>query len=145
MFIAKSILDGFTFSQDYFYEPDRTSWKNRYMREEYEWSGRVGKDNFGRDWFGKLNLNTVLRNHEVEPVVKVKQKEIRSSFDSLLDFFGKLEYLLTNHLIKNKEIGYFRLYLEKAAEVQAIQQYIRIYRFPLYGKLNSKLRYDYHE
>jgi YVTN family beta-propeller protein len=58
--------------------------------------------------------------------------EIRDSFDSLLDFFSKLEYLRALKLLEDREMDYFRYYIDKAAENEAVVSYAETYKFPLH-------------
>ncbi len=40
----------------------------------------------------------------------------------------------------DKEIDYFRYYIDEAADNPVVVNYIKEYKFPLYGKLNPKLK-----
>jgi hypothetical protein len=48
---------------------------------------------------GKMNLHKILKNHKVIPVTSPFEVEVRDSFCSLLDYFSKLNYYLSNNLI----------------------------------------------
>jgi hypothetical protein len=72
-------------------------------------------------------------------IINPKMIEIRESFDTLLDFFCKLEYLLSIGLLKYEELTYFKYYIDRAAENNSVVNYIRMYEFPLNGKLNANL------
>ena len=65
--------------------------------------------------------------------------KIRFSFDKLLDFFSKLEYLLSIGLLTDKEIDYFRYYIDKAGRNEAVVNYVIAYNFPLHRRLHPKL------
>ena len=60
-------------------------------------------------------LETILRNHTTRSITDHGEAAIRESFDALLDFFAKLEYLFNIGLIKKQEISYFRYYINKCA------------------------------
>lgn len=86
------------------------------------------------------NLDIFIHHNEkADGITDPNKMEIRASFDALLNFFGKLGYLLEMGLIKENEIDYFRDYIEKAANSEAIGKYIENYDFPLYEKLLAKL------
>ena len=72
-------------------------------------------------------------------IINPKIIEIRKSFDGLLDFFCKLEYLLGIGLLKYEELSYFNYYIERAADNHSVVNYVRMYEFPLNGKLNRNL------
>ena len=68
-----------------------------------------------------------------------QHRPVRASFDSLLDFFCELEYLLGIGLIKCEELSYFKYYIDRAANNDSIVNYTLMYEFPLNGKLNRNL------
>lgn len=86
-----------------------------------------------------MDLSDILRNHEDRDVTASDEIAIRMSFDSLLDFFVKLEYLLSLNLIKKTEMEYFDYYIKKTVENAAVVRYMKTYKFPLKGKLNPSL------
>jgi hypothetical protein len=120
MIVAKKILDDFqTIKRDY--SDGDKDWKER---DEY---------------YTKSNLERILRDHKIEDIHDNGERRIRESFDYLLAFFSKLEYLLKIHLIKENEIFYFRWYINRAAENEAIVGYVKRYEFQLDGTLHSRL------
>ena len=68
---------------------------------------------------------------------------VRGSFDSLLNFFHKLEsqFIAIPKLVTREELNYFDYYINRAAENKAVINYVRIYKFPLYGNLHRELDY----
>jgi hypothetical protein len=93
-------------------------------------------DNFYR----KQYLPIILRNPlETKKIDDAGEYAIRESFDALLDFFAKLEYLLETDLIKPKEIMYFKYYLDKIYDEKAVEKYIRTYHFPVNIKKLQRL------
>lgn len=105
---------------------------NFYLDPEHSWAKQDSR------YYGNRNLVHILRNHEVEWVSDPGEMAVRESIDAILDFFGKLEYLLEVNLIKVQEIVYFDYYLKKASESDAVQKYTEYYKFPLYAKLLSR-------
>jgi hypothetical protein len=95
-------------------------------------------------YWNKDDLTLVLRDHRntEEGVITNEEDEIRRSFDSLLDFFCKLEYLLEIHQVTKREIEIFNYYIDKVAEDNAILNYIKKYNFPLHGRLHERLNID---
>jgi hypothetical protein len=61
------------------------------------------------------------------------------SFDALLDFFGKLGYLIEVQLMRKEETLYFQYYINKAIKNDAIITYAKIYQFGLFALLIEKL------
>jgi hypothetical protein len=64
---------------------------------------------------------------------------VRSSFDRLLDFFVKLEYLVSLGLLTYEETYYFHYFTKKAANNKAVVNYAKRYNFPLKGLLHNNL------
>jgi hypothetical protein len=95
-------------------------------------------------YYNKIGLKTILRAHnpnlEYSSEFDDGEKAIRDSFDSLLAFFSKLEYLLKIHLIKEQEVFYFRYFVEKAAELPAVLEYVDRYQFQLDGTLDHRIK-----
>jgi hypothetical protein len=65
--------------------------------------------------------------------------EIRSSFDLLLDFFGKIGYLINVGLMEKEETFYFFYYIKKMVENESIMNYVFMYKFGLFAFLIKKL------
>lgn len=93
---------------------------------------------YPNDYYHKQSLQLILRSHD-KPITDPGEDAIRRSFDSLLDFFCKLEYLLGIKLIKHEELYYFKYYIWKAADEQSVIDYMINYEFPLYGELDCRL------
>lgn len=111
MSIAKALLDNY-------YVTPRKGWK------------------LERYYYHRKHLDDILSMHAVDDP---GEAAIRKSFDTLLDFFCKLEYLLDINLITPKEIDYFSYYIDQAADEPSVIKYIIDYKFPLRGKLNYNL------
>ena len=110
-------------------------------------------DDFNIDKYGKSyeheNMKEILRYHgkreddDYDPIDrKVDDKgeiEIRASFDELLNYFGKLGYLLDRGLVKKDEIRYFEYYIKKAVKNEAVMRYARLYEFENFALLLVKM------
>ena len=119
--LAKELLDGFSYGVD-------LKWKNP-VTVTY----RVYH----------INESHIFRLHgPTDHITDEGEIEIRKSFDALLNFFGKLGYLLDVGLLKTKEIEYFRYYIEKAKNSESIGLYLLNYDFKLYHDLLAKLKYE---
>ena len=91
--------------------------------------------------FDKDGLNTLLRNHRKSTDSRIDPAElkVRESFVALLDFFGKLGYLLDIKVITKKELGYFKWYIYKARNDANINTFAKTYSFELYAVLLNKM------
>jgi hypothetical protein len=92
--LAKMILDDFVL-----YPEKRMGWS---IKEER--------------YYRRQNLGKILR-YPMKPeevIVDQGEHDIRDSFSSLLDFFGKLGYLLDLGVITKKDLGYFQYYIRRA-------------------------------
>src|SRR5713226_8364040 len=85
--------------------------------------------------FGKDNLNTVLRDHKMLKVNDPAEVTIRESFTALLDFFGKLGYLMDIMAITRTELGYFEYYISKAKNDSSVLTFAKTYEFELFAVL----------
>jgi hypothetical protein len=94
---------------------------------------------YPKDYYHKESLLLMLRSHSDKPITDPGEDAIRRSFDSLLDFFCKLEYLLRIKLIKPEELYYFKYHITKAADEPSVIKYMKKYEFPLHGELDSRL------
>jgi hypothetical protein len=99
---------------------------------------QIGMDGY----YHKSNLLVILRDHNAIPINDDGEIAIRASFDALLDFFVKLEYLLSIKVIKKGEIEYFKYYIDKTADEPPVIEYINKYEFLLRGKLHDNLYYE---
>ena len=82
-------------------------------------------------FYHKQNFDIILRDHGPKPISDPGEFAIRKSFDALLDFFYKLQYLFEINLIKSNEIRYFKYYVDKIAKEENVINYINIYSFPV--------------
>lgn len=89
--------------------------------------------------YTKNKLDRLLRNHNQHPITVEPEVEIREAFDAFLDFLVKLEYLITVGILNKKEISYFWYFIDKAATDPSVINYVKIYKFPLSGKLHPNL------
>jgi len=97
---------------------------------------------FRGNYYHISNLEKILRSHSQEPITDIGEVAIRGSFDSLLQFFAKLDYLVKIHHIRLKYIDYFNYYINRASNEKARLQYIRYYEFQLPGVLHPNLNYN---
>jgi hypothetical protein len=75
-----------------------------------------------------LNGNKDLELYELDD----DEITIRSTIDSLLNFFGKLAYLIDIHILTRQDIGYFRDYAEKAAADIAVMEFVKEFHYDLF-------------
>jgi hypothetical protein len=114
LFLAKAMLDDFTCN----IPPAET--KNVFLKKFYE----VSKTEL--DFYNRSNLNNFLRYHkdrESEPVISLKEREVRKSFDSMIYFYFKLQYLYRIGLLKDKELYYFKYYMRLAFKDEQYKDY----------------------
>lgn len=94
-------------------------------------------------YYDNERLGKVLIDHRIRKVDEPWDRgdgNVRTSFDRLLDFFVRLEFLQSIGLLTQKEINYFGYYIKKVVENPVVVNYIKVYEFPLKGILNSKLK-----
>jgi hypothetical protein len=104
---AKNILDG------------------RNLNPEQGWK-------YPKGYYNRNDLAIILRDSKPTfGIDDLGEVAIRHSFDALLDFFCKLEYLLNINLVRVEEIEYFRYYLDIAAGEASIVKYVKYGKFPL--------------
>jgi YVTN family beta-propeller protein len=118
MITSKDILDDIPISQD-----DTTP-----------------EENIPYGFYDEHRLLRTLRNHHGNTEAWDKGDGIvRESFTNILDFLSKLESLISIKLVTREQLNYFDYYINKAAENNGVVNYVRIYKFPLYGKLRREL------
>ena len=122
MEIAKRILDDFTDIKKKFFE-------GKIFVAELK----------GDEYYTIKNLHDILRDDTIAPKFDEGEDEIRDGFDSLLAFFGKLEYLLRIGLIRRTDFSYFQYYIDKASGNKDVREYVKLYNFQLNGMLDSRL------
>lgn len=111
---AKKILDGFV------------------LERQEEWNANYN--------YGPSNLGIILRYlYDKDKVIDKGEISIRGSFDSLLDFFGKLGYLMDINVITIKEINYFVYFINKALANPHVISYALNYDFQMFAVLLGKL------
>jgi hypothetical protein len=92
--------------------------------------------------FSNNNLEEVLKYHDYDFIQTKDIEKIRESFDWLLDFFCKLDYLREVGIIEEREIIYFQYYIDRMIENDTILKYVAFYDFPFHGHLNELLNID---
>jgi hypothetical protein len=116
MLIAKAILDDYSLRKDMLYgifiESSQENKSERFLQDEFLMESVENNEAY----VNESQLRQILRNHRDNEVREQYEIIIRTSFDTLLDFFVKLEYLLSIGLIKKQETDYFNYYIEKAAK-----------------------------
>ena len=140
LFVAKSLLDNYSFKREVlagFLFTQNFDVSDAYI-EKGSMMAQVREGLEGYD--SQIDLTEILRNHKIREVTAAHEIAIRMSFDSLLDFFAKLEYLLSMKLIKMSELEYFMYFIKKTAKNVAVVNYMNIYAFPLKGKLDPCLK-----
>lgn len=72
-------------------------------------------DDFNIQQWESANLIHILRNHRGREnmIENPGEQAIRDSYDSLFDFFTKLSYYKSNDLISDRELTYFKYYIDK--------------------------------
>jgi hypothetical protein len=70
-----------------------------------------------------------------KPIVDPRERAVRASFDNLIAFYYRLQYLHQIGLIKDMELDYFKYYAHEAFEIkenkEPIWNYIDKYGLPL--------------
>jgi len=124
LFLAKAILDDFTCNIP------TSNTNSKILKSLYNMS----KNDF--EFYSKSNLKQFLRYHEdpeAWPVTSIKERTVRRSFDSMIYFFFKLEYLYRIGLLKKKELYYFKYYMYLAFHKYdtGLWEYVDKYNLPL--------------
>ena len=128
MFLAKAILDDFTCSfpdsSDELCQLGKTIVKD-YMHPEKL-----------KERYNVSNLSQTLRYHKEEgDVTSIRELSVRESFDVIIDFYAKLEYLKKIGLLKYEELEHFSYYYDKLEKVEAVRNYVKDYNLPLHFTL----------
>ena len=123
LFLAKAILDDFTC-----YVPTPST--NTEVPNDF-----INPDT---NYYNRKNLTGFLRNHleeSAKPIVDTRERAVRASFDTLIAFYYRLQYLHQIGLIKDMELDYFKYYAHEAFEIkenkEPIWNYIDKYGLPL--------------
>jgi hypothetical protein len=134
LFLAKAVLDDFTCNIPEFTESDSEMIRSTLVQDLKSgttadtWKRRYGTDNLGN----------ILRYHEEEgqkDVTDYREIIVRASFDALIKFYARLEYLKDIGIFKEKELSYFRYYYDKLLAKRAVCDYIVKYELALKGSL----------
>jgi len=126
MFLAKSILDDFTCSLPD--SPEDASQLGKIILQDYK-NPKDLKELYHVD-----NLSRALRYHkaeQAEDVTDQRELAVRQSFDAIIDFYAKLEYLKRIGLLKEEELDYFNYYYDKLASSKVVKDYVDKYKLPL--------------
>jgi hypothetical protein len=135
MFLAKAIFDDFTCNI-----PD-------FSAEESELDKMIIEDikepGVMRKYYHADRLSTILRDHnEQGDVTDVREILVRASFDAIIRFYAKLEYLKDIHLLREDEVEYFRYYYDKLRNNEAVRKYVDDYglslKFTLFNSTRRK-------
>ena len=99
------------------------------------------KDNNGElQTYTKKDLSNYLTRMDYDTKqLDEHENRIRTIMDSLLNFFGKLGYLMDNELITKKEINYFFWYIEKAKNDKSIITFAKNLDYELFAVLLEKI------
>jgi hypothetical protein len=100
------------------------------------------EDNNGKlKTYTKKDLSNLLTRTEIDYTNPLDEDEIRirTIIDSLLNFFGKLGYLMDNELITKKEINYFLYYIEKVIYDESIVTFAKNLDYELFAILLEKI------
>jgi hypothetical protein len=123
LFLAKAILDDFTCNVP-------TPSTNTEVPNDF-----INPDT---NYYNRKNLTGFLRNHleeSAKPIVDTRERAVRASFDTLIAFYYRLQYLHQIGLIKDMELDYFKYYAHEAFEIkenkEPIWNYIDKYGLPL--------------
>jgi hypothetical protein len=92
--------------------------------------------------YKEFDLNHILRPHD-EPITDEKERAIRQSFDALLDYFCKIEYMYRAEIITDQELNYFRYFVLMMKNNNAIRNYIEKYKTPLSNEFFNQVNTIY--
>lgn len=104
MYLAKKILDGYVYN----------------FPESMD---------LGLNYFSRENLKNILRHHQDADITDPNEIKVRESFSDLFDFFDRLGYLHSNGIIKERELGYFAYYIDKARNSDGVLEFVKNYEF----------------
>ena len=80
------------------------------------------------------------RRNESPDILTESEKKVREAFDAFLSFLVKLEYLVSVKILDDNELDYFSYFIRKAAEQEEVTNFMKVYEFPLRGKLDQRLK-----
>jgi hypothetical protein len=135
LFLAKAVLDDFTCNVPEFSENDSVMVKNTLAQDLN--GGKTTAATWKQHYTTRNNnLDYILRYHEKEgDVTDYREIIVRASFDALIKFCAKLEYLKDIGLLNEDELVYFEYYYDKLLLQQSVCNYIDKYRLSLKGSL----------
>lgn len=134
LFLAKAILDDFTCNVP--------PWDTK--SEILNGLFNMSDDDF--KYYARTNLPVFLRVHrdkhgkvyeDVPKIISLKERAVRRSFDSLVYFFFKLQYLNRIGLLPEEELFYFKFYMklafpyDKDNDVTGLWKYVNEYDLEL--------------
>lgn len=137
MFLAKAIFDDFTCNI-----PDFSAEESELDKMVIE---DIKKPEVTREYYHADKLSTILRDHRKKgDVTNLREILVRASFDAIVKFYAKLEYLKDIHLLKEDEVEYFRYYYDKLQHNEAVKNYVGDYGLSLKFTLfeNTKRKDD---
>lgn len=123
--IAIDILNNFPYEFD---EKDKEDKDNLKAFKLYN-KGEISKD----------DLPLLLRNDRWVDTSPVEDKVIKS-FDDLLYFFAELEYIVELGLLKRPNLTLFQYEIDRAAEQEAILNFVNIQKLRFDGKIHDKFK-----
>jgi hypothetical protein len=130
LFLAKAVLDDFTCNVPEFSE-NESEMVRKTLLDDLKMEPSTWKK-----YYSTNNLDTILRDHRNgQDVIDYREIIIRASFDALIKFCAKLEYLKQIGLLKEKELPYFEYYYDKLLGQTAVCNYVINYNLSLKGLL----------
>jgi hypothetical protein len=93
------------------------------------------KDKNNQDKYHRYSieqLGQILKNDKEKSFNDPGELDIRDSFDNFIVFLGKIGYSLKVGAIKRHEILFFKYYIDKAKNNDAVERYSKTNEFPLY-------------
>lgn len=141
MRIAKEILDDCVYE-----DPEEILYDSGILKEN---ENKIKELEKPISYYSKGHLDHILRGHFDSEITDTGELKIRDSFDSFLEFYGKLGYLLHVGLIQQKELSFFdyfeRIFRNDIPTIQnesndnAVIHYVKVYEFRLFTLLLYEL------
>lgn len=106
--------------------------KLKYRHLYYIYASVIHKEVIELGYFyHRSNARHFLKKHNESPIMDKGEEEIRRSFDSVLRFLERFGYVDKNLGLTAEELGFFRAFVLKMADVDGIDEYIDHYKFNL--------------